>query len=439
MSPYPAQLELSAVMSVLATVHLPGSKSITNRAYLLAALAEGSSKIENPLFSEDTEAMTSCLSSFGISIDSDRPTETVVHGRGGELLEPTSPLFVGNSGTTIRFLTAASALAPQHAKVVLDGIPRMRERPIADLIEALQQLGIVASATRGCPPVTVHGGGFPGGRSLVKGSISSQYLSAILMCAPYAKSDVTLLVDGELVSKPYVQMTISMMKSFGVDVFPETHSYFIPSGQKYFAQLYSVEPDASNASYFLAAAAVTAGTVRVEGLGSSSIQGDIAFIDVLEKMGCKIEKTADSLTVTGSKELAGIEFDASEIPDMAQTIAVVAAFARSPTKLTGLRTLRVKETDRISALANELTKIGSVVTEGDDFLVISPATCPTRADINTYHDHRMAMSFAVAGLKIKGLRINDPGCVAKTFPDFWKRWSTAFPGAIKEVTNDCRF
>jgi 3-phosphoshikimate 1-carboxyvinyltransferase len=271
-----------------------------------------------------------------------------------------------------------------------------------------------------------------GGTALVSGSMSSQYLSAILMAAPYAKSDVTILVDGDLVSKPYADMTVSMMLSFGVDVTQKDHSsFFVRGGQTYTGQEYFVEPDASNASYFLAAAAVTGGQTTIDGLGTSSIQGDVAFVDVLGLMGCTITKTPNSLTVTGPLTLTGIDFDASAIPDMAQTIAVVAAFADGKTHLTGLKTLRVKETDRIHALAVELRKIGAEITEYDDALTILPSKHTLAGEIDTYDDHRMAMSFAVAGLKIDGLTINDPGCVSKTFPAFWERWEKAFPGSIK--------
>jgi 3-phosphoshikimate 1-carboxyvinyltransferase len=308
----------------------------------------------------------------------------------------------------------------------------MRQRPIKDLCDALEQLGVSAETSgNGCPPVHITGGGIPGGHCRIKGTLSSQFLSALLMAAPYAASDVTIEVDGDLVSKPYVDMTLSMMEDFGITA--ENHNYEsfnIPARQTYLGRDYAIEPDASNASYFLAAAAVTGGTVTVEHLGTDSIQGDIAFVDVLEMMGCIVSKTPHSFTVTGPAQLLPIDFDATRIPDMAQTLAVAACFASGPSRLSGLKTLRVKETDRISAMATELRKIGVSVIEGPESLLITPPPEFTSAAIDTYDDHRMAMSFAVAGLKVDNLVINDPGCVAKTFPDFWNRWDRAFPGSI---------
>jgi len=428
----PKQIRLAQIAPVSAIVEVPGSKSITNRAFLIAALAKGKTKLHGALESDDTQVMSKCLAQLGVTVQTYSRNGIIIDGTSGQFQAPSAPLFVNNSGTTIRFLTAASALTPVGSDVVLDGVERMRQRPIVDLVEALLQLGVpVKAAASGCPPVSVVGGGIRGGSCLVKGTLSSQYLSALLIASPYSSNDVTIVVDGELVSKPYVDMTLSMMSTFGVKA--ENHGYrlfTIPSCQKYIGRDYAIEPDASNASYFLAAAAVTGGQVTVTGLGTNSIQGDIAFADVLEQMGCSVSRSNDSFTVTGPQQLLPVDFDASSIPDMAQTLAVVAAFASGTSRITGLQTLRVKETDRISAMAAELRKIGISVTEGADFLVISPSSSYTPATVKTYEDHRMAMSFAVAGLKIDGLTIDDPSCVAKTFPDFWDRWESAFPHSI---------
>ncbi len=434
--PFPNIIRLAPIGPVSAEIRIPGSKSITNRAFVIAALADGLSILNAPLLSDDTEVMSKCLTDLGISIDILPEDRTIIAGSGGEFVCPSSALFAGNSGTTIRFLAAAASLAPQGCSVILDGIARMRQRPIVGLIDAMQQLGVTAAASAtGCPPVTVDGGGIRGGACLIEGTMSSQYLSALLMVSPYAAEDVEIEVHGDLVSKPYVDMTLSMMADFGVTATNNNYrSFTIPAGQRYLGREYDVEPDASNASYFFSAAAVTGGLVTVEGLGTLSMQGDIHVVDVLEQMGCSVLREASSTTVSGPSELKPIDFDASSIPDMAQTIAVVAAFAAGPSRLTGLKTLRVKETDRIAAMAKELRKIGSTVTEGSDYLIIQPGLTKAAA-IDTYDDHRMAMSFAVAGLKIDDLIINDPGCVSKTFPDFWTRWSGAFPNTLLDEAN----
>jgi 3-phosphoshikimate 1-carboxyvinyltransferase len=430
-------IRLAPIGRASALVELPGSKSITNRAYILSALAAGKTNLHGVLYSDDTVAMTECLGKFRIAIEQSPANEAWISGSSGQLTEPDSTLFVRYSGTTIRFLTALSALCPVGSRVVLDGAQRTRERPIVDLVTALRQLGVHAeTAENGCPPVVVMGGGLPGGKCTIGGSVSSQYLSALLMTSPYAAKDVTIDVEGELVSRPYIDMTIGMMAEFGVRVENDAYrTFFIPAGQKYVGQRYAIEPDASNASYFLAAAAVTQGRVTVNGIGSKSIQGDIGFVDVLENMGCEVIRGADSFTIVGPAYLQSIDFDASLIPDMAQTIAVTACFAVGTTRLTGLSTLRFKETDRIAAMATELRKLGAMVTEGEESLIIEPPALFHSAAIDTYDDHRMAMSFAIAGLRIQGITINDPGCVAKTFPDFWDRWSVAFPGSVVGEVN----
>ena len=428
---YPDQLPLaSASGPVHATVTLPGSKSITNRALLLAALAGGQSRLVAPLHSEDTFYMAQALQMLGVSVSEQAGGDFVIIGTGGELSAPAETLFIGNSGTTVRFLTAAACLAPAGADVILDGVARMRERPIRDLVGALLTLGVEAECLNGggCPPVRVRGGGLPGGPCRLRGDVSSQFLTALLQVAPYAQKTVEIEIVGELISKPYVDITRSVMASFGVQMVNDDYQRLsVPAGQRYAAREFAVEADASNASYFLAAAAVTGGTVTLDNLGTDSIQGDIRFVDVLERMGCTVTR-GPKITLTGPAKLNAIVADMEAIPDTAQTLAVVCAFADGPSHLTNLASLRVKETDRVAAIAKELPKLGVRVDEGrDNWTIYPPApNAYLGAAIDTYDDHRMAMAFAVAGLKIPGVIINHPGCVAKTFPDFWRRWEQAF-------------
>ena len=428
---YPKQMTLSPRHGpVAASVRMPGSKSITNRALLLAALADGESRLVAPLHSEDTFYMASALREMGIGIEETPERDFVVAGRGGEFDAPNKPLFIGNSGTTVRFLTAAACFAPAGTDVVLDGVARMRERPIRDLIGALLTLGVDAECLNGhgCPPVRVRGGGLPGGSCRLRGDVSSQFLTALLQAAPYARQDVEIEIVGELISKPYIDITQSVMASFGVSLVNEDYQRLrVSAGQRYAGREYVIEADASNASYFLAAAAVTGGTVTLENLGTDSIQGDIGFLDVLERMGCTVTR-GQSVTLTGPAKLSAVEADMEAIPDTAQTLAVVSAFADGPSHITNIASLRVKETDRVQAIAKELPKIGVRVDEGPDHWTITPPAggVYTPAEIDTYDDHRMAMAFAVAGLRVPNVTINDPGCVAKTFPDFWERWKEAF-------------
>ena len=428
---YPEQITLAPVGGpVQASVRLPGSKSITNRALLLAALADGDSRLIAPLHSEDTFYMAQALRDLGVLVEETPERDFRVHGLGGRFGAPQKTLFVGNSGTTVRFLTAAACLAPEGAEVVLDGVARMRERPIRDLIGALLTLGVDAECLNGhgCPPVRVRGGGLPGGKCRLRGDVSSQFLTALLQAAPYAGRDVEIEIVGELISKPYIDITIRVAAAFGVSIGSNLLQHFwVPAGQRYGARDYCIEADASNASYFLAAAAVTGGTVTLENLGSNCIQGDIRFAYVLERMGCTVTR-GPSLTLTGPARLRGIDADMEAIPDTAQTLAVVCAFADGPSRLTNLASLRVKETDRVHAVAKELPKLGVRVDEGPGDWTITPPTngVYSEAVIDTYDDHRMAMAFAVAGLRVPTIRINDPACVAKTFPDFWERWTGAF-------------
>lgn len=402
------------------SIRPPGSKSITNRALICAALAEGESELTGALDSEDTQVMAAALNRLGIAVD--RPTGSDVlrvSGCGGRIPATSAELDLANSGTSIRFLTAVCCLGSGTFR--LDGVPRMRERPIEDLLATLRQLGADARSElgNGCPPVIVQARGLPGGTAEIAGTISSQFLSGVLMAAPLSREGVNLHVAGDLVSKPYVDMTIAVMRSFGVSVSCQDYRTFtIPAGGRYRAARYAVEPDASAAGYFFAAAAVTGGRVTVEGLSRRSLQGDVAFCDCLERMGCRVAFGEDSITVQGGP-LRGIDVDMNAISDTAQTLAVTALFAEGPTTIRGIGHIRHKETDRIRALAVELRKLGADVEETEDGLVIRPRSLRP-AVIETYRDHRMAMSFAIAGLRLPGVVILDPGCTAKTYPRFFQ-------------------
>ncbi len=403
-----------------ASVAIPGSKSLTNRALIIAALAEGRSRISNALFSDDTVVMVEALRALGFDVDvNPQALEIVVRGRGGTIPADSADLFVGAAGTAARFLTALVALG--GGRYALDGIARMRERPIQDLIDALGTLGADAIATNGAPPVVVNARGLRGGRAVVRGEISSQFLSALLMAAPYASADVELIVEGRLVGAPYVEMTLAVMQAFGIGVERAgAHRFIVRSGQRYRARDYAIEPDASSAAYFFAAAAVTGGRVGVPGLSGQSLQGDARFVDLLEGMGCVIERNAHRLSVRGTGSLRPPDIDLSEMSDQTMTVAAIAPFADGPTRIRGVAHIRHQESDRIAATATELRRLGQEVEERSDGLVISPR--PVRpAVVQTYGDHRIAMAFAVTGLRAPGIAIADPGCVTKTFPDFFER------------------
>lgn len=403
-----------------ASIRPPGSKSITNRALICAALAEGNSLLSGALDSEDTQVMIAAMRQLGIAVEHSPAAATVrVAGCGGRLPTVNSDLYVANSGTTVRFLTAMLALG--NGTYRLDGTLRMRQRPIGDLLDALRQLGAnaVSETGTGCPPVVIHAHGLAGGRATVAGDISSQFLSGLLMAAPYALADVELLVQGELVSRPYIDMTLAVMASFGVHVGADASNRFtIAAPQHYQARPYDIEPDASAASYFFAAAAITQGEVTVEGLSRDSLQGDVAFCDCLEQMGCAVQHGRNRITVLG-RPLCGIDIDMNAISDTVQTLGAVALFAEGPTTIHGVAHIRHKETDRIHALAVELRKLGAEVDERADGLKITPRPLHG-AEIDTYDDHRMAMSLALAGLVVPGVVIRDPGCTAKTYPQFFR-------------------
>ncbi len=410
--------EIRPVGPLHATIRPPGSKSLTNRALLCAALAEGQSHIGNALVSDDTRYMIGALRALGLRVHEDAGgTEITVTGCDGRFPSDAADLFVGDAGTAMRFLTAA--LTVGKGRYTVDGDERMRERPIGDLIDGLRQLGADLSARDGkYPPVAVRAKELRGGECSVDGRTSSQFISAVLMASPYAKGDVTVRVANGLVSAPYVAMTRRVMADYGVTVEePEQHTYRIAAGQRYRARHYAVEPDASAASYWFGAAAITGGSVRVQGIGSVSVQGDVAFVDLLRQMGCEVRQGDDWTEVTG-RALHGIVADMADISDTAMTLAAVALFADSTTTIRGIANVRVKESDRIAAVVTEARKLGARVDELPDGMIIHPAPLHG-AVIETYDDHRVAMSFAVVGLRQPGIVITNPACVAKTYPTFF--------------------
>jgi 3-phosphoshikimate 1-carboxyvinyltransferase len=418
---YPPTITLQpAAQPVNAEVLLPGSKSYTNRALILAALAEGRTTISSALFSDDTRYMADSLRRLGIAVSEDEAAKRfVVDGASGTIPAKSAELFVGNSGTTARFITALLALG--HGEYVVDGVERMRQRPIAPLIDALQQLGVDATSidANGCPPVRIVSQGLSGGLARLAGDTSSQYFSALLMIGPVTRSGLQIEVDGDLVSKPYIDMTASTMRAFGATM-ENLHyqRFYVHGGQAYQAIDYAVEPDASAASYFFALAAATGGRVRVLNLGTNSGQGDVRFVDVLEQMGCTVIREENALEVRGPARLHGIDVDMNAISDTVQTLAAIAPLADGPVTIRNVAHIRHKETDRVSAVVNELRRLGVEVDERDDGMTIHPAAINS-ATIETYDDHRMAMSFAVLGSTVPGITLRDPACVAKTFPDFF--------------------
>lgn len=421
---------------IQSTIRPPGSKSITNRALPLAALAAGRSVLKGVLNSDDTQYMIESLRRLGIQIETDWDRDHVtIDGCGGRFPETTSQLFIGNSGTTIRFLTAI--LGFHGGNFRLEGIDRMHERPIGALVDALVQLGgnVYAESEGGCPPVSIESGRAGGGTIKVKGNVSSQYLSGLLMAAPLASGDITIEIDGPLISKPYVTMTIEVMKSFGVQVQSnESLSHFqIGGDQAYVASDYEIEPDASAASYFWGAAAICGGTATVQGLGRDSLQGDVGFVDCMQQMGCQVTWGSDGITVAGPATI-GIDVDMSNVSDTVQTLASVALFVDGATTVRNVAHNRVKETDRIGNLAIELRKFGVKVDEHPDGLTIHPQPLGP-ATIETYDDHRMAMSLALVGLKQSEVEILDPGCVAKTYPNYFADLQK-FVSSVDESLND---
>jgi 3-phosphoshikimate 1-carboxyvinyltransferase len=413
-----------------AVVTIPGSKSLTNRALPVAALATGASALRNILLADDTRRMIDTLTKFDFDVIVNESTRVAtVRGQAGLIPAQQATLDCGNSGTTIRFMAAMASLGA--GSFLFDGTPRMRERPIGDLVNALRSLGakVEFHAREGFPPFTVHATGLTGGTVTFNSPPSSQMVSALLITAPRARSDVMIELRGQIVSEPYIRMTIDLCESFGISIVEDRSDdawrFIIPAPQEYAALDYDIEPDASNASYFLAAPAVAGGTVVVQGLGLHSIQGDAGFAEVLANMGCSVIVDDDHIQVSrdpSSQPLSAIDIDLNHMPDMAQTLAVLALFADGTTHIRNVANLRVKETNRLEALANELKKLGADVRLDEDAIHINPPQTPAGADIDTYDDHRMAMSFALAALKIPNITIKNAECVEKTFPDFFDRW-----------------
>ena len=401
-----------------ATINVPGSKSYTHRYLIAAALANGQSVLKNCLHSEDTGFTMGALQQMGASIEK-KGQIVEVNGTNGILRAPKEPIYLGNSGTSMRLLTALAAIST--GKHVLTGTERMCQRPIGDLIEGLTQIGIDAHLKNGdgCPPVEINGGPLAGGKVYLNCKTSSQFLSALLLIAPYTTDGLAIHVIEGPVSKPYIDMTIQTMEKLGVEVDRQGYQkYFVRGRQKYQGGEYFVEPDCSQASYFWAAAAITGVSIKINGIQQDSIQGDVRLIEVLKAMGCNVSSEHDGIKVTGGP-LRAVTVDMSDMPDMVPTLAVVAAFAKGTTVIENVAHLKAKESDRIAAVANELEKMGIDVKRAGDGLSITGGK-PTGAEIDTYDDHRIAMSFAVAGLKTPGVAIKNQDCVKKSFPNFWQ-------------------
>lgn len=417
-------LTLQPIKHINGVINLPGSKSVSNRALLLAALAKGTTTLTNLLDSDDIRHMLNALSKLGVSFTlSECKTKCEVEGLGHAFsVAGLTELFLGNAGTAMRPLAAALCLG--HGEYVLTGEPRMKERPIGHLVDALRQAGaqIDYLENQDFPPLKITGSGLKGGNVSIDGSISSQFLTAFLMSAPLAKGEVTIDIIGELVSKPYIDITLHIMAQFGVTVVNNDYKQFIiQPGQQYVSPgEFLVEGDASSASYFLAAAAIRGGEVKVTGIGKNSIQGDIQFADALEKMGSEIEWGEDYVIARKGK-LTAVDLDFNHIPDAAMTIATTALFAEGTTVIRNVYNWRVKETDRLAAMATELRKVGAIVEEGHDYIRVTPPKKLVHAAIDTYDDHRMAMCFSLVALSDTSVTINDPKCTSKTFPDYFER------------------
>lgn len=398
---------------------IPPSKSYTARALLAAALAEGTTILKSPSQSDDSNYLINALRQFGVGIRL-RNGALEIDGTGGCLQNPGKEIFVGNAGTALRFLTTFACMAP--GETVITGDEALQRRPVSDLLAALQMAGIKCTSKDGFPPVTIQGGVFSGGRVDIKADVSSQFVSSLLLSAPYAKRPLSLYIKGRLSSLPYVDMSLHVMRSFGADIdIVDPSVYHVNNRQKYIGHDFMVEGDATSATYFFAAAAITGGRCIVENLSPDSLQGDVKFVDLLGEMGCIITKHENAIEVQGGK-LFGIEANMNDMPDCVPTLAILAAFADGPTTITNVAHLRFKESDRLAALSTELTKLGVRVEEQPDGLTIHPQTMHGSI-IETYNDHRIAMSFAVAGLRTQGIGISNPACVAKSFPNFWDEFS----------------
>lgn len=415
-------LDLDPIVRISGVARMPGSKSISNRVLLLAALARGETVVRDALEADDTRVMLDALRALGIDTARGNSAEILIRGCAGTIPVKRADLFLGNAGTAFRPLTAVLALAGGEYR--LSGVPRMHERPIGDLVTALRAIGALIdyAGTDGYPPLSIHAGKTMLDQPVrVRGDVSSQFLTALLIALPLAGRESEIHVDGELISKPYVEITLNLMRRFGVEVGRDGWQSFRVPGTGYVSPgEIHVEGDASSASYFLAAGAISGGPVRVLGVGRDSIQGDVRFVEVLERMGARVEAGANWIEASGSGKLRALDADLNHVPDAAMTAAVMALFADGPSTLRNIASWRVKETDRLSAMATELRKVGATVEEGPDYLRITPPERFLPAAIDTYDDHRMAMCFSLAALGGVPIRINDPGCVAKTFPEYFE-------------------
>jgi len=418
---------------VCGTIRPPGSRSITNRALVVAALADGESVLEAVGLSNDTHVCAEALRTIGIDVEVDEAARRMrVSGCGGRVPPGPTEINTGESGTATRFITALVAAGSGTYRI--DGAPRMRRRPIQNLLDGLAALGVRArsEARTGCPPVIIETTGLAAGTVGLSGAVSSQYLSGLLMAAPTAAGPVTIEVTGPLVSKPFADMTVTVMEAFDVEVARDGYARFeVAAPALYRARTYAVEPDAASASYFLAAAAATGGRVTIDGLTRASVQGAARFSDVLREMGCEVEWTDAGVTVTGPEHLSGIRIDMNAMPDMVLTLAPLALLARGRTVIENVANLRVKESDRLAALATELGRLGAKVEEHPDGLSIVPPKTVRPAEVATYNDHRMAMGMAAVGLAAPGIRIADPECVAKTYPAFFEDLEGLVAGQAK--------
>jgi 3-phosphoshikimate 1-carboxyvinyltransferase len=413
-------IEIHPIGPLNAVVRVPGSKSYTQRALVAAALASGSSRLSHALFSEDTAHLMTAFRALGADIRIEGP-DLIVMGTGGRIADPSKALFVGNNGTALRFLTALVSLGTGNYTVT--GEPRLCERPLQPLLTVLESLGVVLYTKdgRGYPPVRIEASGLRGGLAVFGDAESSQYVSALLLSAPYAQGDVHIRLEGRTVSQPYIDMSIEVMRTFGVIVRDEDdRQYHVPGQQCYQGRDYAVDGDASSASYFFLAAALCGGTVTVTNLNPNSGQGDLNLLDVFEKLGCTVRRGDTWIEITGNALPEGdFYFNMGDMPDMAPTLAVLAAFRPGRTIIGNCAHLRIKESDRIASLVTELNRIGAPTRETPDGLIIDGG-CPRGARIETYNDHRIAMSFAIAGLAAPGMRIEDERCVHKSFPGFWE-------------------
>jgi 3-phosphoshikimate 1-carboxyvinyltransferase len=417
-------IEIQPVAKVDAALEVPGSKSLTQRALIAAALAQGESKLVGPLASEDTAYSAQALAQMGVFIEKDKDWR--ICGNGGLIKPSIDPIYLGNNGTATRFLTSVAALGT--TQYTIDGDSRMHQRPIGPLMTALQGWGVDIRSKMGtdCPPLYINGRGLIGGTTVLPEGKSSQYLSSLLLVAPYAQRPAVLKVEGKIFSKPYIAMTLAVMADFGifVECARDFSTFSVPQGC-YQGREYQIEGDASNASYFWAAAAVTGGRVTVTNVPVPSLQGDAMLVPLLGRMGCHVEKTGGGITLQGVERLEGIQVDMGDMPDVVPTLAVVAAFAHGTTVIENIAHLRIKECDRLSAVVIELRKLGAKVEERESSMIIhgDGGVNLTGAEIHTYADHRMAMCFAVAGLRIPGVKISGEECVGKSFPDFWQRFA----------------